>query len=180
MDTLAFGSGTICKDCRAISSPHKLAELSWCIFSAVKREQTSPSKRQTSVDLAQLIHAAQSFFTVIYYYTGSMTDLDGGAPVVVASAVVTCCERSHRGFLIEPLAGVGIHVRSSRTRWPGLGGVSCRTCLGACRKRCPAPRNSQCIRACDGLYRKSRKRQNNTGEGGDHLCESTKKGFLRG
>jgi hypothetical protein len=78
----------------------------------VKREQAHPTKQQTGVELAQLIHtAATSFPTVMYYYTGSITPLD--APLLpVASAVVTRCELSAGGLLIESPAGVGV-------RWSG-------------------------------------------------------------
>jgi hypothetical protein len=77
----------------------------------VKREHTYPTSRQTGVELAQLIHtAAQSFPTVMYYYTGSITPLD--APLLpVASAVVMRCERLEDGLLIE--SPYGVWMRSS-------------------------------------------------------------------
>jgi hypothetical protein len=78
----------------------------------VELDQKYPTRRQTGVELAQLIHtAAESFSTVMYYYTGSITPLD--APLLpVASAVVTRCERSEDGLLIESPSGVGV-------RWSG-------------------------------------------------------------
>ena len=78
----------------------------------VEREKVHPTKQQTGVELAQLIHtAAESFPTVMYYYTGSITPMD--APLLpIASAVVTRCERSADGLLIESPSGVGV-------RWSG-------------------------------------------------------------
>jgi hypothetical protein len=81
-------------------------------INVIKREHAYPTKQQTGVELAQLIHtAAESFSTVMYYYTGSITPLD--APLLPpASAVVTRCERSEEGLLIESPTGVGV-------RWSG-------------------------------------------------------------
>ena len=81
-------------------------------INVINREHAYPTKQQTGVELAQLIHtAAKSFPTVMYYYTGSITPLD--APLLpVASAVVTRCEHSEGGLLIESPYGVGV-------RWPG-------------------------------------------------------------
>lgn len=78
----------------------------------VKREHAYPTKQQTGVELAQLIHtAAESFPTVMYYYTGSITPLDA-LLLPIASAVVTRCEHLKDGLLIESPYGVGV-------RWPG-------------------------------------------------------------
>ncbi len=79
----------------------------------VKRERRQhPTSKQTGVELAELIHiAAQSFATVMFYYTGSITPAE--APLLpAASAVVTRCERSGDGLLLESPYGVGV-------RWSG-------------------------------------------------------------
>jgi hypothetical protein len=78
----------------------------------VRRERAYPTSQQTGVELAQLIHtAAKAFPTVMFYYTGSITPLD--APLLpVASTVVTRCEQTEDGLLIESPYGVGV-------RWSG-------------------------------------------------------------
>jgi hypothetical protein len=78
----------------------------------VNREFAYPTMKQTGVELAQLIHtAAESFPTVMYYYTGSITSLD--TPLLpIVSAVVTRCEHSGEGLFIESPYGAGV-------RWPG-------------------------------------------------------------
>jgi hypothetical protein len=71
-----------------------------------------PTRQQAGVELAQLIRvASESFSRVIYYfvYSISPTDLPLLAP---ASAVVTRCERSGQGLLVESPHGVGV-------RWAG-------------------------------------------------------------
>ncbi len=82
-------------------------------INVVERGQvTWPTRMQTGAELAELIHvAAESFRTVMFYYTGSISSVD--APLLpVAAAVVTRCEPSGDGLLIESPSGVGV-------RWPG-------------------------------------------------------------
>jgi hypothetical protein len=82
-------------------------------INVVERGQvTWPTRQQTGGELAQLIHvAAESFKTVMFYYTGSISAVD--APLLpLADAVVSRAEASGDGMLVESPYGVGV-------RWPG-------------------------------------------------------------
>ena len=74
----------------------------------VQRQLAYPTKQQTGVELAQLIHtAAQSFSTVMYYYTGSITPMD--SPLLPkASAVITKWERTDEGLTIDSPFGLDV------------------------------------------------------------------------
>jgi len=71
-----------------------------------------PTSKQTGVELTELIHtSAESFSTVMYYHTGSITGLD--APFLpYASSVVRRCEPVSGGLLVDSPLGVGV-------RWSG-------------------------------------------------------------
>ena len=124
----------------------------------VKRERAYPTAQQTGVELAQLIHtAAESFPTVMFYYTGSITPLD--APLLpIASAVVTRCERSEGGLLIESPYGVGV-------RWLGPVTLDGQNWPVRDKERVWVPAGKHIVRPAatdlsaprDGLHRKSRK-----------------------
>jgi hypothetical protein len=82
-------------------------------INVVERGQvTWPTRQQTGVELAELIHvAAESFQVVMFYYTGSIGAVD--APLLpLASAVVSSAEPSGDGLLVDSPYGVGV-------RWPG-------------------------------------------------------------
>jgi len=81
-------------------------------INVVARSKAHPTEKQTGVELAQLVHtAAESFSTVMYYYTGSIGPLDAQL-LPFASAVVTRVELIGDGLVVESPNGVGVH-------WPG-------------------------------------------------------------
>ena len=81
-------------------------------INVVERSEAWPTKQQSGAELAQLVHvAAESFPTVMFYYTGSISSVD--APFLPsAAATVARCEPSGDGLLIESRHGVGV-------RWKG-------------------------------------------------------------
>jgi len=85
-------------------------------INVVAREKAYPTEKQTGVELAQLVHtAAESFSTVMYYYTGSIDPLD--TPLLpYASAVATKVEPTGDGLMVESPCGIGV-------RWSGPANV---------------------------------------------------------
>jgi len=81
-------------------------------INVVERSQAWPTLQQTGAELAELVHvAAESFATVMFYYTGSIRPLD--APLLpAAAATVARSEPAGDGLLIESPHGVGV-------RWAG-------------------------------------------------------------
>ncbi len=81
-------------------------------INVVERSQAWPTQQQAGAELAELIHvAAESFRTVMFYYTGSISSVD--APLLpIAAAAVARCEPAGDGLLIESPNGVGV-------RWAG-------------------------------------------------------------
>jgi hypothetical protein len=103
-------------------------------INVVEREKAYPTGIQTGVELAQLIHtAAVSFPTVMFYYTGAITDLD--APLLPpASAVVTHCEQVGDGLLIESRYDLDVRWTGPATldgrAWPIRNGERVRVPAG--------------------------------------------------
>jgi hypothetical protein len=101
----------------------------------VRRNRAYPTRQQTGVELAQLIHtAAKAFPTVMFYYTGSITPLD--APLLpAASAVVTRCEQTGDGLLIEAPFDVDVRWSGAATidgrEWPVRNGEWLRVPAGS-------------------------------------------------
>jgi len=92
-------------------------------INVVERGQvTWPTRQQTGVELVQLIHvAAESFRTVMFYYTGSISAVD--APLLpFASAVVSRSEPAGDGLLVDSPYGVGVRFAGPVTLdgepWP--------------------------------------------------------------
>jgi len=81
-------------------------------INVVERSDAWPTKQQSGAELAELVHvAAESFQTVMFYYTGSISSVD--APLLpAAAATVARAEPSGDGLLVESPHGVGV-------RWPG-------------------------------------------------------------
>jgi hypothetical protein len=81
-------------------------------INVVERSQAWPTLQQTGAELAELIHvASESFATVMFYYTGSITPVD--APLLpAAAATVVRSRQTGDGLLVESRNGVGL-------RWAG-------------------------------------------------------------